>query len=236
MPFRLPVIARVTLIAAAAVVLALVAFNLILIVGRHVPQPAAVPVAVTDSSESGTVFTPGTRYVTADEFPVRITFSGPDGWEGNIGGPNAVWIGPKIGDQPVFFHVNIDTYRDPCDRALGTTNTPTTFAGVVKALAALPRVEVTDRAAKIGGRTATLLTATAPGSLAGCTAGEWDLWKLPLGAIDYVPAGGTQLIWVVDMGAGAPLVIGAVDHPAWPPQLRAQVDQLLNSLEIDPSS
>jgi hypothetical protein len=234
LPFNVPVIARVALVAAALLGLAL-AVNLILVAGRR-QAPPPTPVAVTDNSDNGTFFTNGERYVTPDEFPVRITFSGLDGWEGNVGGPNAVWIGPKLGDQPVLFNVNIDTYKDPCHSDLGTTNTPRTAAGVVDALDALPFVDVTDPAATMGGRPATLLTATAPGSLAGCTAGEWDLWNLPLGAYVYVPAGGTQLIWVVDMGTAGPLVIGAEDHPDWPPQMRAQIDQLLSSLRIEPSS
>jgi len=238
MPFHLPVIARVALVAAALVMLALLAFSLILMAGRSVP----IPVAVTDNYADGTMLTNGKRYITADVFPVRITFSGPDdwgdtnGWEANIGGPFGVWIGPLMGDQPVGFNRSIAPYRDACHwDPVQLGKPPSTVAGVVDALAAIDGVKVTDPSATIGGLPATLLTATAPGSLADCTDQTFNLWKLPLGTDIYVPPGGTQRIWVVDAGTAGPLVIIAEDHPDWPPLMRASVDKVLNSLQIEPT-
>ena len=40
--------------------------------------------------------TPGT-YVTNDPFLARVTFTVPDGWAGNIGGPYAVFLGDASG-------------------------------------------------------------------------------------------------------------------------------------------
>jgi hypothetical protein len=242
LPFHLPLIARVALVAAAFVTFALLTVNLVLVAGRRQPPtdsvPRPTPVALMVSNgDTGTPFTVGTRYITADPFPVRITFSGPTGWEGNIGGPYAVWLGPPVGDQPVMFNTSIYPYLDPCHSDNQTVNPPpTTGAGVVDALDALPGVDVTDRAAIIGGRAATLLTATAPGSLADCINGVYRFWELPLGTVVTLPPGAMLRIWVVDVGAAWPLVIAAEDHPAWPPQLRAATQQLLDSLEIKPSS
>jgi hypothetical protein len=242
LPFRLPLVARVALVATALVAFALLAFNLVLVVGQHRPPTDTVPVStpiplMVSSGDTGTPFKAGTRYTTADPFPIRITFSGPAGWEGNIGGPYAVWLGPPVGDQPVMFNTSVYPYLDPCRSDTRTVGPPpATVAGVVDALDALPGVDVTDRAATIGGRAATLLTATAPGSLAGCANGAYRLWELPLGTVVTLPPGATLRIWVVDVGAQWPLVIGAEDHAAWPPQLRAATEQLLDSLQIKPSS
>lgn len=241
MPFTIPVSVRLVLVAAALITLALVAFNLL--AGGHnqaptdtLPGSISVPLEVTDNSDLGTRFTAGKRYVTADPFPVQITFSGPEGWEGNIGGPNAVWIGPIIGDQPVGFDLNIAPYKDACQwDPAKLDRPPSTVAGVVNALAALDGVEITDPSATIGGRQAVLLTATAPGSLADCVDGTFNLWRLPLGTDVYVPPGGTQRIWVVDGGTAGPLVISAEGHPDWPPQLGLEIDQLIGSLEIKPT-
>jgi hypothetical protein len=199
---------------------------------RHAPTPLIV-----NDGDVETRFIPGQSYATTDPFPVHMTFMGPEDWEGKIGGPYAVWIGTQNpGAEPLMFHLSISPYKDPCHSERGNVRPPTTVSGVVDALKAMHGAEVTNPAATIGGRSAVLLTATAPGSLADCTDQTFRLWKLPLGAIVELSPGATQRIWVVDGGAAGPLVIGAEDHPDWPPQVGVATDQLLDSLQIEPSN
>jgi hypothetical protein len=231
--FHGPLLARVAFAAAALVALALVAFTLIL-AGSRRQGPIAL---IVNDGDIETQFTPGQRYATIDPFPVHMTFTGPEDWEGKIGGPYAVWIGTQNpGAEPLMFHLSISPYKDPCHSESENVSPSTTVSGVVDALKATHYVEVTDAAATIGGRSAVLLTATAPGSLADCTDQTFRLWKLPLGAIVELSPGATERIWVVDVGAAGPLVIGAQDHLAWPPQVGVATDQLLDSLQIEPSN
>ena len=237
-PFRVPLVVRIAIVAA---LLATLAFLTITYVGGHRQAPTTdtttppLEVPVTDQVA---LLSAGQRYVTGDPFPVRITLQSPAGWEGHVGGPYAVWLGVASGDEPVMFNTSIWPYLDPCHPDQGTVAqpSPATVADVVDALDTLPGVDVTDRAATIGGRPAVMLTATAPPSTANCGNQVFSLWQLPLGAVVALPSGATQRIWVVDIGAKGPLVIGAQDDVAWPASLRATIEQLLDSFQIEPSS
>ena len=85
---------RITLATAAVVAVALLGLGYLRSQntgdpGLDDPTSTAVPLAFpVDGFES---LGPG-RYVAADPFPARLTLDVPAGWDGNIGGPYAVWL------------------------------------------------------------------------------------------------------------------------------------------------
>ena len=75
------------------------------------PTPSPTPIVLREGEPAP--LEPGT-YVTADPFRVRVTFTVPAEWQGNMGGPNAVFLSaPSTGDE-VIFSLFEKVYADPC--------------------------------------------------------------------------------------------------------------------------
>ena len=109
---------------------------------------------------------PGT-YVTADPFLVRVTFTVPAGWEGNIGGPYVVVLDRASGQGAVAFSIFDKVYADPChfDKGLLNPLPGPTVDDLATALASLPGLDATTPTdVTVGGYQGKQLTLTAPAS------------------------------------------------------------------------
>ena len=77
------------------------------------------------------------------------------------------------------------------------------------------------------------LTLTAPASFADCTQaeeGNFRLWELPLGAIYSMSEGQRDRVWILDVD-GQRLVIQALEKVGQTADQRAQVDEILDSIQ-----
>ena len=150
---------------------------------------ALLPIPPGDSTP-GSPLQAGTRYVTADPFPIRVSFVAPAGWAGNIGGPYAVWTGPAATGNTFSFQLSQAVFTDPCHPEHGTLAGPSqsSSGALVQALVSRPGLEKTTPASTtLAGRPATSLTLTLGGSSI-CDR-NYTLWELPLGATNELQPG-----------------------------------------------
>jgi hypothetical protein len=233
------------------VVLALIGFNLLpRTAGVGGPSSRLAPTATTAPSpsptpsalsvnESGPVpVEPGT-YIAADPFLVPVTFTVPAGWEGNIGGPYAVFLQQASGGVgSIGFTVNQTVYANPCHYDQGPLNPQPgpSVADLATALANLQGLTATTPTdVTLGGYQGKQLTLTAPASFAGCTLSPdgFRVWELPLGATNDMSPGERDRVWILDVG-GERLVIDAPEMPGQTAATTAEVQGILGSIKITP--
>ena len=244
-PWRFPTMTLFTRVATlAVVVLALSVAGVSLLprssgVGGEVasPMPSPSPTPTVSplplpTGEGVMPLAPGT-YLTQDPFLSRVTFTlpaGPMAWEGNIGGPYAVFLGDATEDL-LRFQVFDSVYADPCSGS-GTQVIPRPGPAVddlATTLASLPGLTVTPPTdVTLGGVQGKELTMTAPTTV-GCR-----VWILPLGATNDMVAGERQRVWILDVG-GQRLVIDAPETPAMTAEQKAIVQSVLDSIQIAPA-
>jgi len=194
------------------------------------PSPTPRPLTSTDPVSLETEV----RYVASGQFPVPISFVAPAGWIGNIGGPYAVFLGPKDRGDIVSFDIFDKLYADPChpEQGLVPLAPGRSVDDLANALASLPGLSVTGPTHGIvDGYPATLLTSTGQTS-ATCTGDQLKLWQLPLGADVGIGAGGQMRIWIVEVD-GPQVVINAVHGPSNRDDLSAEIQGLINSIQIE---
>jgi len=194
------------------------------------PSPSAYSVIV---SETYGPLVAGARYVTPDPFPLRVAFTAPAGWSGNVGGPYAVFLGTTDNDG-VTLENTVQVFADPCHPSKGfMPPTPgPSAADLANALAKLPGVSVTKPTdTMLGGYPAKLLTVTVPASVSSCENKLESLWLLPLGYTENMAAGERRRIWLVDVG-GQVLAVGAIQLPGQSATIKAQTQSVIDSLQI----
>jgi hypothetical protein len=244
---------RIAAAVAAVVVIALIAINLVpktVSVGGQpaTPVPTATPVQTPSPAPSATAgalsvgegpvpVAPGT-YVAADPFLLRVTFTVPAGWEGNIGGPYAVFLQQAQGPGAVSFSIFESVYADPCHyKGLLDPLPGPSVDDLATALSKVPGLgnpKPTD--VTVAGYKGKQLTMTAPASFAGCTLspdGAFRIWELPLGATNDLTPGEVDKVWILDVG-GQRLVIDAPQVPAETASETAEVQSVLDSIRIAP--
>jgi lysophospholipase L1-like esterase len=175
---------------------------------------------------------PGT-YVTGDPFLARVTFTVPAGWEGNIGGPYAVWLGTSSAPDALSFQIFDEVYADPChDQQTLLDPLPGPSAGeLADALAGLPGLDATSPTdVTLGGYRGKQLTITAP-----APGGSCRVWELPLGATNDMAPGDRQRVWILDVD-GQRLVIVAPEPPGMTAETRSEVQSVLDSIHIEPAA
>ncbi len=196
------------------------------------PTPIASPLTVGDPA----TLAAGT-YVTDDPFLARVTFTLPDGWEGNMGGPYLMNLGQASGPTAVSFSIFDTVYADPCDYSKGpiAPRPGSSVDDLANALASLPNIQTTAPTdITIDGFHGKQLTLTAPASLAGCTLspeGDMRIWDYPLGATYGMAAGERDTLWILDV-AGQRLVIDAPEPPGQTAATKAEVRGVLDSLHL----
>lgn len=238
---------RIAIAAAAVVVLALIVVNVLPksnSVGGPAPSPnpTAVPSPTTAALPDVPVtLKPGT-YTAGDPFLVRATFTLPSGWEGNIGGPYAVFLdqGPEGGSGSLNFSIFSEVAANPCHyNGFASPPVGPSVDALASALAALPGVTATTpTAVSLGGYQGKQLTLTAPASFAGCTLtsdGQFRIWQLPLGATNDMAAGERDQIWILDV-SGQRLVIDTPQPTDETAPEAAEVLAVVNSIHLAPAT
>jgi hypothetical protein len=235
---------RIAVAAAAVVLIALVGVNLMARSGgvgggpaaSPTPSPTPAPTVAVGSVPS--LLQPGT-YLAADPFLMRVTFTVPAGWQGNIGGPYAVWLDRPDGNAAVGLQISPALYADPCRGDLLQSPQPgPSVADLATALANLPGLQATTPTdVTLGGYQGRQLTLTAPTSGSGCTPGldGYAVWQLPLGAINYLTPGGSDRVWILDVD-GQRLVIDSQVLPGQTADNTAEVQAVLDSIHITPGA
>ena len=200
------------------------------------PAPSSastlLPIPHGDSTP-GSPLQAGARYVTADPFPIRLSFVAPADWAGNVGGPYAVWTGPSATGNSLSFQLDPAVYADPCHPAQGSVASVGPTAGdLVHALVSRPGLaRTTPTSSKLGGLPATSLTLKlGPPTIRDCSNGAYVLWELPLGATNELQPGMSERVWVVDV-AGQALVVEADDTGGRAAQ--QQIQQALDSIQFE---
>jgi hypothetical protein len=202
------------------------------------PTPAPSPSATTGTlslTSSGPVPIAAGTYTAGDPFAVRVTFTVPAGWAGNIGGPNAVFLAQADGPGGVAFTVGEQLYADPChaDKGFVKPAPGPSVDDLATVLAHMPGLAATTPAVvTVGGYQGKQLTLTAPANASGCTDGSFGVWQLPLGAINELTPGEADRLWIVDV-AGERLVIEAAETPGQA-AATAEVQAVLDSLKLAP--
>ncbi len=230
------------------VALALAGFNLL--PGNGVGAPSSTPVSTATTAprssptpvpsvgvlpvgNAASPLAPGT-YVAAAPFLLRVTFTVPAGWEGNIAGPYLVALDQPQGSGAVSFSIFDKVYADPChsDKGFLDPLPGSSVDDLATALASLPGLTATTpTAVTMGGLQGKQLTLTAPASANGCTAGVDRVWELPLGATNDLTPGEVDKVWILDAG-GQRLVIDAPQTPGQTSAIKTEVQAILASISI----
>lgn len=234
---------RIALASAAVVAVALLGINFLRAPnvggpGLGDPTPTAAPTLSPRPLTAGRM-EPGT-YVAGDPFSLRVTFTVPAGWRGNIGGPYYVHL--ERVDQPggIDFSIFDEVSADPCHPELGFLDPPPgpTVEDLATALANVPGLEVTDISdVTVDGYRGTQLVMVAPDNFAGCTLDSdgYVIWQLPLGHTHFMVPSERDRVWILD-AEGLRLVILAPEAPGFTDGQRAEVDLIFDSLDIEPAS
>ena len=200
-------------------------------------SPTPTPRVLTlneEATEAGT-------YVTEDPFPVRVTFTLPEGWQGFMGGPYGVFVGRPGDTVEVVFSIFDKVYADPCDHDQGLLDPlpGSSVDDLATALASLPSVDVTaPTPTTLGGYRGQQLTLTAPDSFLDCTLapGEYfRVWELPLGATLDMQRGQRNRLLILDVD-GQRLVIDMAETPASSAQGKADAQAIIDSISIEPGN
>jgi len=226
----------------AIVIAAVVAINLLPAGGvggppGPSPTPTPTPMPLATASEPSPIAA-GT-YVSDPEFLVRATVTVPAGWEGNTGGPYAVWLQPAVGSSQVGITIFSKVYADAChvEKGLLTPLPGSSVDALSSALASLPGLSVTAPTdTTLAGYPARQLMLTAPTSVAGCTlapGGVFRVWELPLGATNDLAPGAVERVWILEVG-GQRVVISVVEAPGESAKVKAEIQAVIDSIQLAP--
>ena len=219
-----------------------------------VPTPSPTPIALPANGDAMSTTT-GATYSAGDPFPIPLTVDLPAGWQGNIGGPYAVFYTALTNDAGVSATLEQSLYADPCEGVTAASVQPgPAVADLVSALARLPRIQVSaPTPITIDGYQGQEITLTAPTDDTACPVkagasaspapyGEFGsqesgyyLWKLPLGATTVLPRGQQLTVKVLDVG-GKRLVILTGSDPSTSAQSKADIQTIVDSIQIGPTN
>jgi hypothetical protein len=177
-------------------------------------------------------------YVTSDPFFVRVTFTVPDRWEGNVGGEYFAGVNPVGRPGGVNFLGVGKADADPChfdqgfkDPAIG----PSVDDFAVELANDSGLVDKFPTKINLSGYSGRQLFMTAPASFEGCTLSPdgFAVWQLPLGANYSMLAGQTSRLLILDVD-GSRLVIDIPQLPGQTAKERAEAQALVDSIRIAP--
>ena len=199
--------------------------------------PAATPAPTSRAiTPWPTLLEPGAHEV-GSPFRVRVAFTVPGGWQGEIPGPNLAILEREGRSTGINFQLFDTVWADPCDFDRGALEPPVgqSVDDLVSALVAMPTIEVSRPSdVTLGGRDATSLVLTAPATSEGCTLddeGRLRIWQLPLGATLSLAPGEQTRVWILDV-EGERLVIDVPVNPGQNPDDVAEIQEILESLRF----
>lgn len=188
---------------------------------------------------SGGALEPG-RYVFTSYDPgldasYRISIDVADGYEG-IGG----WAARRIGTSQTGVNTLAigDVYADPCqwEGSLIDRSAVSSTDDVVAALASQKGLRVsTPTDVTVDGFAGTYMERTVPArtDLSDCDGGQFRVYLEPSGGERFLVRGLLSLLWIIDVD-GVPLVIEASLDAGTSAQVRAELLQMVESVQIDP--
>jgi hypothetical protein len=233
--------ARVALGAAAVIVAALLAINLLPRTGvggpaaSPTPTPEPTPVALSSTPARGEL-EPGSIVLDGD-FPLAIVFDVPAGWsrEGSDETADLAGVHKIRGDSaPAWasWAIIANVYADPCHALTGPIDPPIgpTVDDLVTALTSMVGFESTAPTdATVDGHAGKRfeLSTTIDPAAAGCDDDTWlSLWEPASGGqTARVPGALTMQFWVLDVD-GTRLVMFTEDYGATPSEIAESVDIL----------
>jgi hypothetical protein len=205
-------------------------------------QPGGLPTPTAAQpipSLPGGALEPG-RYVFTSYDPgldasYRISIDVADGYEG-IGG----WAARRIGTSQTGVNTLAigDVYADPCqwEGSLIDRSAISSTDDVVAALASQEGLRVsTPTDVTVDGFAGTYMERTVPArtDLSDCDGGRFRVYLEPSGGDRYLVPGLLQRLWILDI-EGVPLVIEAGNDQGTSAQVRAELVQMVESVQIDP--
>jgi hypothetical protein len=176
---------------------------------------------------------PGGRYVLDDPFPLRLTMTIGDGW--------------TVVDESRFYHVGgvtrddgqagirivmVDNLvEDACAERAGSIDGRATVDDVVAFLDGLPLLDLSvNTAVTLDGHRGTYVEFARTAGQIDCGWGGMDGWP----ASSPTASDEVDQVWILDVD-GAPLVIDAFSSPLDSDGVRAELRQIVESIQIDPS-
>ena len=167
----------------------------------------------------------------------QITVNVPDGYEGDEGG----WVVRKQGrvsQTAVSVWLIGDVYGDACKWSSTLLDPPpvSSVDTLAAALASQRGLRVsTPTDITIDGYAGTYMERTVPAgtNLDECNGAQFLLWLDTNGGQRYVDPGQHDLLWIVDVD-GVPLVIDAAVGPGNSAQVRAELIQIAESIQLEP--
>jgi hypothetical protein len=206
------------------------------------PSPVALPegpltagtYVLTPFAQSGSdaCFTPpqpGCIDSTNDD-SVRVTFTVPAGWTGGSDGVTPTDVDPATAaGASLLFIRGASLYDDPC-RNDGTPDIPVgpTVDDFADAVAGNPLLDVTTPVdVTLAGHSGRYLELQVPADISGCVVYRpWEPW--------YYAQGPSERwhLWILDV-SGVRVVIQSMDHAATSPQYRAELQAIIDSIQID---
>jgi hypothetical protein len=201
--------------------------------GWLLPTPGATSSesSPTDPGSGGPDTWSGGTYVLKDPFPVRLSMNVAAGWT-IVGDPRFYHAGGVTRDDRTGLRfVMVDTLtKDACAKRAGAIDGRATVDDLVAFLAGLPLIDISKNMdVTLDGYHGRYLEFTR-------TAGEIDCgW----GGLDGWPASSPSArdeddrVWILDVD-GVPLVIDAFSDPGASQTVRAELQQIVESIQIEP--
>jgi hypothetical protein len=239
---------KLVIAAAAVVVVAFVGINLLPrqggIGGQGAPPstpPSPTRSASATPSASGVALpdgplAPGTYEMVPCSAPpcpmsddsIHLTIDVPSGWSGVA--PAAVWIAENAapGGTAVGVGFGGDLPRDPC-LTTDLIDTGSTVDGFANAIAAHPVLDATDPIdVSLGGYSGKYIDLRLPADLSSCE--EFRPWEPGI----YAQGPSHQWhLWILDV-AGTRVVVQSMDYPGTSVQRRAELQAMVDSIQIEP--
>lgn len=196
------------------------------------PSPIALP-AEYGPLEAGT-------YVTPDPFFVRVTFTAPAGWEGNVGGEYFAGLNPVGRPGGVIFLGVGNIYADPCHYDQGLMDPPVgpSLGDLTDALADNGALDSSlPSGHNLDGYLGDELTVRAPDTFVGCNVSPdgYAVWQLPLGANYSFQPGQSSRLFILDVD-GTRLVIDVPQLPGQTAQELGEALAIVDSISIEPAN
>ncbi|HEX5589502.1 MAG TPA: hypothetical protein VFX65_04330 [Candidatus Limnocylindrales bacterium] len=236
-------LARLAIAAAAVVVVAVAGYNMLpdsagpsgpnaspSVSPSLVPSPTPTSSGTTRVHDGPGVLEPG-RWAM-DIGTVRVFFEVPNGWQENVV-PDVIWH--RNSDARFSFDYVDNLYAAPC-APTGLKEPPVgpTVDDLATALTSMPGIEATGPTdVAMGGFEGKLVEFNLTDANSPCQDGVF-LWKIASFS-EQVPldTNARTRVWILDVD-GSRLVVSAVERSGLASTVRAQLRQILDSVEIEP--
>jgi len=195
------------------------------------PTPVSTPQPLGDAQlEAGIV-----EAFTGPNGSIKLTFAVPDGWRG-FGGSCVIPVTGTTAPDGMgicFGQVTAGLYSDPCHGSDGPADIPIgpTVDDLATALSQQTEYDsTTPTDVTLGGFSGKRMDLLLPSDVASCDLGSFTPWE---GSIYAQGPDNRWHLWILDV-EGTRVVVQTMDYPSTPADRRAELQTMLDSLEITP--